>query len=305
MPRRAAPKAKKSAPKKQSKSTAPKAATAAAAAAAAMDNNSLGNILMGGSGMIAQRAAEPRNASLSSSTLSALSAKQMDLLWERFNSKEVRTDENFEIWPDIAEKKQQKQTKETTEKATVQVNDDDDNDNNNDNDEKPIIIDYTSDEEKTLEDVVYPENLMPSVSDRSLDDVLGVPKGEDGNPSLLSRIMDPDSGGKGKNKTGLHGLIAQPKKELSVRERYRQRQKAMQKQRSGMTADQLVYDKRGRVVRGARQVSEEDMRSGAVRSAQVDPKATKDAIRANIEKMRAEMAAKKAESSLTATSSNE
>lgn len=256
--------------------------------------------LQGGSEMFAKRAAESRNTLLSSATLEELTPKQLDTLWERFNAPEACEDESFEIWPDVAEAKQKKatatenETASTSTTATVSdANDDDDDDNAKLQSNTKEVFAYDSEEDETLEDIVYPTNLMPAVSERSMDDILGVPASKDGAPSLLARILDPDSGGKGKNKTGLHGLIAQPKKSVSNRERMRQRLQAQRRQRSGMTPDQVVYDKRGRRVRGARQVTEEDLRSGAVPSAQVNRSATRDAIRANIDKMRAQMAAEK------------
>lgn len=158
------------------------------------------------------------------------------------------------------------------------------------------ITDYDSSEEDViLGDILYPETLMPAVSERSMDDVLGVPS-EGGAPSLLSRILNPDSGGKGKNKTGLQGLVAQEQPEMTPRERLRQRRQAMHRARMGLSRDQYVYDKKGRRVKGARQVTMQDVQAGLVPRSQlrrVDKEATRDQIRRNIEKMRADMAAKK------------
>ncbi len=271
---------KKATETKASEGTTTLAGGGAGAPDAASIMSALGG-LQGGQ-MFAQRAAEKREGETASSSMSQLTPQQLDDLWERFNSEQAREDESFEIWPDIALQKDKKQAKATSSTSAAEgdatVEDEGE---------------YDFEQENTLDDVVYPATLMPAVEERSMDQVLGVPQTEDGNPSLLARIMDPDSGGKGKNKTGLHGLISQPKKIQSARERLRQRIRAQRKQRAGMTTDQMVFDKRGKQVRGARQVTEEDIQSGVVKTQNMDREATREAIKANITKMKAEMAAKK------------
>lgn len=229
---------------------------------------------------------------------------EMDRLWERLNSEEARTDEDFEIWPDLAEAKCLKNTSSatTTTSASAATVVDDFKDAVV-KDAYIDIADYDSDEELDLEDIRFPHTPMPAISERSMDDVLGTASTEDGTPSLLARMLDPDSGGKGANKNGLRGLLPQKKKpELTVKQKFRERRLALARLRQGMTREDYVYDARGRRVKGARQFSMEDIQSGAVPRSMlqhVDKKAMREQIKRNIAKEREKMAAAQKEKEQT------
>lgn len=129
---------------------------------------------------------------------------------------------------------------------------------------------------------------MPQVSERSMDEVLGGGTGGDGGQkSLLARVLDPAGG---TNRTGLEGLLAN-ERPSDPRERLRQRRRALERQRSGMTEDDYIYDKRGRRVRGARKMTMDDVKMGLVppsQKASVDRTMTKEQIRRNVAQMRAD-----------------
>lgn len=227
----------------------------------------------------------------------------MDRLWERLNSEEALNDEDFEIWPDLADIKIKKRAEESTddrekEKAQIEeplVTVQDVSDTERETDREEFILDYDSDEELRLDDILYPHTPMPAVSERSMDDVLGTPATDDGTPSLLARMLDPDSGGKGANKNGLRGLLPQKKKpEMTPRQKLKERMRAKARLRHGLSKSDYVYDARGRRVRGARQISMEDVQNGNVPRSMlqnVDKKAMREQIKQNIAKERAKIAA--------------
>lgn len=134
------------------------------------------------------------------------------------------------------------------------------------------------------DDLRVAETPMPDVSERSMDDVFGG-GGAPGQKSFLARVMDPDGG---KNRTGLEGLLA-TERPTDPRERLRQRRRALEKQRSGMTEDDYMYDKRGRRIRGARKVTMDEVKMGLVPPSQkssVDRNMTKQQIRRNVADLR-------------------
>lgn len=145
------------------------------------------------------------------------------------------------------------------------------------------------DEARCMEDIVVAKEKMDSVENKSMDDVLG--DGNHSTPSLLSHILNPDSGGKGFNKDGLGGILAMGQPELSPAEKMKRRQRALYKQRQSITKDDYVYDARGKKIVGARKVTLEQMQSGLAPRGQrqnIDKDATKKAIKENLLKLKQE-----------------
>lgn len=130
---------------------------------------------------------------------------------------------------------------------------------------------------------------MPAISDRGVEDIVGDGQG----PNLLSRMLNPDAGGKGCNRNGLMGLLATTERPEDPRERLRQKMNGMRRNRSTMRDEDVVRDERGRKVVGARNLTQEDMQMGLVPARlrqNVDREATKRQIRKNILALRGERA---------------
>lgn len=162
-------------------------------------------------------------------------------------------------------------------------------DNDDDDSSTPDAWLDSDESESDSDELRVAHTPMPQVSERSMDEVLGGGPGGDGNgqKSLLARVLDPDGG---KNRTGLEGLLAN-ERPSDPRERLRQRRRALERQRSGMTEDDYIYDKRGRRVRGARKMTMDDVKMGLVppsQKASVDRNMTKEQIRRNVAQMRAD-----------------
>ena len=117
---------------------------------------------------------------------------------------------------------------------------------------------------------------------RPIDSVFGAQGGssapEAAQTGLLGTLLNPDAGGKGRNTDGIMGLVASqaPKPKINTRAQLRAKLRNMQKSRGKMTDEDVVRDARGRKVRGARQMTQEDMMYGngaqRARNAAVDSK---------------------------------
>lgn len=117
-----------------------------------------------------------------------------------------------------------------------------------------------------------------------------------GQTGLLGTLLNPDAGGKGKNRDGIMGLIAakQQRPPADARAALKARLRYMRKQRGAKAA---VYDANGRKVKGAVEMTAEDMmygnNKGRMRHAVVDKNKTAAHRRQQAETLRSEAATRK------------
>lgn len=148
--------------------------------------------------------------------------------------------------------------------------------------------------EKTLSDIDFEleRPLRPMPKPKPLESVFGgaatgsANSGAAGQTGLLSALLDPDAGGKGKNTDGIMGLIAaqqQKQKPQDKRAALRARLRYMRKQRGHKEA---VYDARGKKIRGMVPVTSEDMMYGTqTRKGMIDKSKTTEFRNQMVDKM--------------------
>lgn len=123
------------------------------------------------------------------------------------------------------------------------------------------------------------------------------------NNTVLGPLLDPNAGGGNGNLDGLAGLFAaqmnQKKQQqpANAKERLRARLRYMQNSRGRNTEEDVVRDARGRVVRGARQITAEDrMYGGAqLRKVTFDKAASNKLQKQHFEQLREQVALQKQE----------
>lgn len=139
------------------------------------------------------------------------------------------------------------------------------------------MVESETGDDSDLDAAVTP---MPASEERGVEEVVAGNQG----PNLLSRMLNPDAGGKGCNRDGLMGLIA-PERPADPRARLKQKMQSLRKQRTTMREEDVMRDERGNRIPGARNITMEDIQSGAVprRLLQgVDRNLTKQQIRKNL-----------------------
>lgn len=154
----------------------------------------------------------------------------------------------------------------------------------------------------TYDDMEITTPFRPMPMPRPLDTVFGASGGADspaaGHTGMLGALLDPDAGGKNKNKNGIMGLVASRPDAVQKPEDKRARLKArlayMQRNRN---AKEVQRDARGNRIRGGLQITPEDLEYGtnntaAMRNGTVDKQKSAAMRRKLIEKQVAE---KKAE----------
>lgn len=111
-----------------------------------------------------------------------------------------------------------------------------------------------------------------------------------GNGGLLGRLLDPDAGGKGRNRDGTGGLIAPPKPSGNSRQRLRAKIRAMREQRSPLNEQTTVRDANGRKLPG-RMLSPEAVQAGIrpPKNTQIDQTLTAQKRKEIFESMKANM----------------
>jgi len=119
---------------------------------------------------------------------------------------------------------------------------------------------------------------------------------------MLSTLLDPDAGGRGRNATGIEGMIAASRasqgreRPVDPRERLRLRMRMMRKMRGAEGSMPAMTDNRGRKMRGAVAIDATEMAAAGLRmprNAQLQKPSTKKR-RNLIEEMRARLEQRKA-----------
>jgi hypothetical protein len=108
--------------------------------------------------------------------------------------------------------------------------------------------------------------------------------------SLIGRMMNPDAGGKGKNRDGTAGLLAPPKPSGNNRQRLRAKIRAMREQRTTLNEQTTVRDANGRKMPG-RMLSPEAVQAGIrpPKNSQIDQTLTAQKRKELFEAMKANM----------------
>jgi hypothetical protein len=112
-------------------------------------------------------------------------------------------------------------------------------------------------------DLKSPKVKMPKPSQKSFDESLGQEGG-----SLLGKLLNPNCGGKGANKNGLKGLVAVDTETMTPKQRAMAKKRALYRQRCGISTEERVRDHKGKIVKGAKKMTQEDLQFGNFTEAQ-------------------------------------
>lgn len=149
------------------------------------------------------------------------------------------------------------------------------------------------------EDLIADDDLQGEMPEPApMDDVFGgggasssaAASATGGTGGLLGRLLDPDAGGKGRNRDGTGGLIAPPKPSGNSRQRLRAKIRAMREQRSPLNEQTTVRDANGRKLPG-RMLSPEAVQAGIrpPKNSQIDQTLTAQKRKEIFESMKANM----------------